>query len=121
MDEQTKIEELEKHLTKVMERYKPVVEQFLQDMGMKGGIADTDEVMAALCFFVEWYKKHLWHKTKDNPDEDKLFVLVAPNKNTSLALWGGKKLLTCTLAGGHNVLGEDDIWAYLEDLLPDII
>ena len=60
---------------------------------------------------------NIWHNYNDPIDVDKTILIIAPNGNSSLALWNGKALLSKTLGGGHNVLCEGDKWAYIEDLI----
>lgn len=67
---------------------------------------------------VEFFKpENIWHNYNDQIDVDKTILIIAPNGNSSLALWNGKALLSKTLGGGHNVLCEGDKWAYIEDLI----
>jgi hypothetical protein len=61
--------------------------------------------------------ENIWHNYNDPIDVDKTILIIAPNGNSSLALWNGKALLSKTLGGGHNVLCDGDKWAYIEDLI----
>ena len=59
----------------------------------------------------------VWHDASEPPIIDKTFLLVAPNGNSSLCLWGGKELHSVTIGGGHSVLCKGDIYSYIDDLL----
>ena len=59
----------------------------------------------------------VWHDASEPPIIDKTFLLVAPNGNSSLCLWGGKELHSVTIGGGHSVLRKGDIYSYIDDLL----
>ena len=59
----------------------------------------------------------LWHDASETPEVDRTFLLVAPNGNSSLCLWGGKELHSVTLGGGHLSICQGDKWAYVNDLI----
>ena len=59
----------------------------------------------------------IWHDASEPPIIDKTFLLIAPNGNSSLCLWGGKELHSVTIGGGHSVLCKGDIYSYINDLL----
>ena len=58
-----------------------------------------------------------WHDASEKPIVDKTILLMSPNGNSSLGLWGGKEFHSVTIGGGHNVICQGDRWAYVSDLL----
>ncbi len=68
-------------------------------------------------YFKEEPVKSIWHDASEEPEIDRTFLLVAPNGNSSLCLFGGKEIHSTTIGGGHSVLCNCDKWAYIDDLL----
>ena len=90
----------------------------------KGFGSDTDdacilELQNVLTYIdsLQEEPKNIWHDASESPIIDKTFLLVAPNGNSSLCLWGGKQLHSVTIGGGHSVLCKGDIYSYIDDLL----
>lgn len=79
------------------------------------------EVLKQVLDYIDEVEKEpvssIWHGAGEPPIIDKTFLLIAPNGNSSLCLWGGKELHSVTIGGGHSVLCRGDIYSYIDDLL----
>lgn len=80
-------------------------------------ILELQNVLTYIDSLQEEPASSVWHDASEPPIIDKTFLLVAPNGNSSLCLWGGKELHSVTIGGGHSVLCKGDIYSYIDDLL----
>ena len=112
------LKEVLDYIDKVQEE--PVSEEWIEELRTKLDSMSKEDFKKVFDKYAVDFNEEsvsVWHDASETPEVDRTFLLVAPNGNSSLCLWGGKELHSVTLGGGHLVICQCDKWAYIDELL----